>query len=318
MADFRAMYNDLFLPNGLAHNLISKVDKNVDRDKNLAVLINVGLQKDDLKGIVTYLKDNFSDTYPTATEKLNIKQHNITKAGLLNQILDFVIYTIPSLCLKCDEKYVPYAQNNSANDDVVCFACKLPAHRECYTAADVNFHLVFLCEICVTGERKEPTVTVRTEHGTEKEDTTDEESTKSPKKVERKSPDKSQNHVNVDSGDTTTTTDEEEKKRRKKKYKRRSERYEKIEIIVKKDQVCPLLIEGKCPHGIGGKQCEYKHKNMCYKYCSFGTKDMHRGGCGFGDNCRYLHPILCQNSVINRTCFSESCTNGHLRYTRRK
>ena len=44
---------------------------------------------------------------------------------------------------------------------------------------------------------------------------------------------------------------------------------------------------------------------------------MHRGGCRFGDGCRYLHPPLCKNSVSIRMCLNESCTNVHLRYTKR-
>lgn len=87
--------------------------------------------------------------------------------------------------------------------------------------------------------------------------------------------------------------------------------------VKKKDEICPLLIQGKCPHGQLGKECEYQHKKLCFRYCGFGSRDMHRAGCGYGEECHFLHPKLCQNSVKMRVCLSDSCTYTHLRYTKR-
>ena len=45
---------------------------------------------------------------------------------------------------------------------------------------------------------------------------------------------------------------------------------------------------------------------------------MHRAGCKFGEECRYLHPTLCQNSVRLKMCLNDSCQHTRLRFTKRK
>ena len=84
------------------------------------------------------------------------------------------------------------------------------------------------------------------------------------------------------------------------------------------DKICSLLMEGKCPHGISGKSCKYKHKRYCWRYCSFGDSRYHRSGCKYGKECRFLHPKLCQNSVTMKKCYNQQCTLTHLRFTIRK
>ena len=219
----------------------------------------------------------------------------------MSQIIDFVIFSLPSPCLKCEAEYVPYVQENSAENDVKCFVCQLPAHRECYSTDDVNHHLVYLCQVCLVAEKKEPTIN--------RERTPPPAADAEEKPVEP-----------VPSTDESTDTTEEEsgndwEVKRKKKYRKHKYEPGKLKKI---DEICPLLLEGKCPHGISGKQCEYKHKNLCYKYSSFGTKDMHRAGCRFGKDCRYLHPTLCKNSVVMKMCLNKKCTYAHLRYTKRE
>lgn len=297
MDNIRENYNNLFSENTHAFQLITRVDNTQDRDENLALLLSSSIKKDPLKAVVSYLKETFTEKFPAAIAGLDPKIKNITKADLFNQILDFVSKSLPSHCLKCETEYIPYSQDNSTDDDIKCFGCKLPAHRECYTTTDVNFHLVFLCQLCLKSEKKEPTI--EEEKPTESED---DESDNEKTSVEEVS-------------DSTDTENEREVWKIKKKKSRKSK--VQLEKPKKKDQVCPLLIEGICPHGISGKQCEYKHKSICYKYCAFGTKEMHKGGCRFGENCRYLHPTLCQNSVVTGLCLNEGCKNAHLRDTRR-
>ena len=101
---------------------------------------------------------------------------------------------------------------------------------------------------------------------------------------------------------------------RKKKHRKKGNDDERSQ----KDEICPLLIEGKCPNGISGKGCRYQHKKMCRNYCSFGSKDMHKAGCRFGEKCKYLHPKLCQNSVTMKMCLNEDCKLTHLKYTKRQ
>lgn len=40
-------------------------------------------------------------------------------------------------------------------------------------------------------------------------------------------------------------------------------------------------------------------------------------GCTKGDDCKFLHPKLCRNSVLKRYCPNKDCTFHHLKHTRR-
>ena len=311
MAQDRKNYNDQFLANAHAHELISKVVNVADRDENMAILLSVNLKNKALGLVITFLKESFSEKYPLATEKLNLRVKNITKDIMLNQILDFVVFSLPHPCLKCTNDYLPYVQTDSAEEDIKCFVCKLPAHRECYKNEDVKLHLVYLCNICLTADKKEDT---KEEVVTERKN----ENPEQPVEIES-SEDESDSEEDTEK-DEDTTDDEEGRpksdmqwmKKEKKKRKRKE-----VRVDQKVDQVCPLLIDGKCPFGISGKGCKYKHKRICYKYCAFGSIMMHKGGCKFNDECWFLHPKLCQNSVGMRMCLDEKCTHVHLRYTRR-
>ena len=163
MVTLRDTYNSQFTQNAQAHALISKVNNKIDADGNLAILLNTGVRKADLINVVSYLKENFVDKFPNIVGKLNPKKLNITKAQLINQILDFVAFTLPSECLKCSTSYTPYVQDNSDEDGVKCFKCKLPAHTECYKADDITFHLVFICDCCLeNSDKSAETITINT------------------------------------------------------------------------------------------------------------------------------------------------------------
>ena len=292
----RDAYNKQFQPHELAFNQISIINPNADRDENLANLLNSRVKKDDLLEITKYLKENFSTIYPESVKVLSIKVKNITKADLYNQLIDFVIYSMPSHCLKCDENFSPYSPDNSAEDDgeVRCFNCKVPAHQKCYKMEDVTLHLVYLCQSCLEEKKETP--------------------------IREKAVSDSVRPDKPDTGESESENSSDEEDENQWVLKKKKSRKSKETPIKRhtKDTICPLLIEGKCPHGISGKECDYKHKNICYKYCSFGSQDMHRGGCRFGEDCTYLHPTLCKNSVIMKTCLNENCTYAHLRYTKRK
>ena len=65
--------------------------------------------------------------------------------------------------------------------------------------------------------------------------------------------------------DSSTTSDDSEVETErdawsvKKKKVRAKEERSKVKSS-KKDQDCPLLIEGKCPYRFTGKNCEYRHR----------------------------------------------------------
>ena len=84
--------------------------------------------------------------------------------------------------------------------------------------------------------------------------------------------------------------------------------------------ICEEYRYGSCPHGlsgkraVGGKCCEFRHPKRCLNFCKYGNNpDM---GCT-NPECRYLHPILCRNSVRHHCCENEKCTFTHLKGTLR-
>ena len=89
-----------------------------------------------------------------------------------------------------------------------------------------------------------------------------------------------------------------------------------------KDNTCPKLMHGTCPHGVTGKAlhrgkpCEFEHPKLCKKYIRYGNRG--RFGCKEGDQCDLFHPILCQKSVKQRKCFNSKCTHKHLKGTLRR
>lgn len=91
---------------------------------------------------------------------------------------------------------------------------------------------------------------------------------------------------------------------------------------VSKERVCQRYKKGVCPHGLkgnkihDGKKCDYEHPKYCIKYCRNGNKG--KQGCNKGANCKFLHPILCKNSVKNKLCTSQECKFVHLKGTKRK
>ena len=202
------------------------------------------------------------------------------------------------------------SQNDSAEDDVSCIQCKIPAHKVCYKKEDINIDqgLVFLCQSCLVNigkikekeEAKEKEIEEKKSvyDSSEEEDESDRGWTKKAKKYRKKR-------------STTELSSESSSADEKSKKSNQSPRAKK------KKTLCPMLVDGNCPHGAAGKECEFQHKRKCYRYVDFGTRDMHRGGCRFGNDCRYLHPTLCRNSVELKTCLNDNCQYAHLKFTKR-
>ena len=85
--------------------------------------------------------------------------------------------------------------------------------------------------------------------------------------------------------------------------------------------VCNRYHRGICPHGgsgralVSGKICAYAHPPKCHKYTVSGRG---KYGCKRGDECKFLHPILCSSSnSVDKICTRESCKLHHLRGTKR-
>ena len=63
-----------------------------------------------------------------------------------------------------------------------------------------------------------------------------------------------------------------------------------------------------------GKCCSFRHPKKCVKFCKHGTDP--NIGCT-NPECRFLHPILCRNSIRHYCCENEKCAFTHLKGTLR-
>ena len=337
-------YNNQFKENEWAYFLIPKIDlSSRDKDFSISTVLSSNIKKAPLIAVVNFLLKNFSDKYPKAVEGLGVKQ-NSTKVELAGQIVDFVQLSRPQFCLVCKTDYLPFSQNDSADGDsgVKCFVCQTPAHAECVNETTISEDqgIVFLCNNCIQRKKAEQdqdkSIHLSPSKTPQESDSSSEESSKTPVQSESSSEDSSSNSeyfsprtkkkkkrkslenttVNKTKHTNQSKVDTSKKENKEESTTKKVSKDEKDKL--KKDEICPLLLEGKCPHGISGKSCEYKHKRYCFRFCGFGDQKNHRAGCRFGKDCRYLHPKLCQNSVVMRACYNKQCTLTHLKFTRKK
>ena len=350
MGEKNKSYFDEFKDNEWAYFLFPRINLAKDRDENIAVILNSNIRKNPLQDIVTFLKRKFNEKYPKAVEKLVIKP-NVTKTDLAGLLVSFVQYSKPLLCLLCTSDYLPFSQDDSTDGDgagsderVQCFVCKTPAHQNCVDITTISEKqgIVFLCCQCVDRKKKEDAQQEAFKSATPPHQPSDEEITSAqprkndtpPTQKPKDNPQSPQETRNWGSASSSSTSSDESsresstppiqrKKRLTKKSKskedtRKKEKTKDDADKPKKDAICTLLMEGKCPHGISGKTCEFKHIRYCRRFCSFGDSRYHKFGCRFGKDCRYLHPKLCKNSITMKACYNQECRMTHLKFTKRK
>ena len=150
MDDLIDDYNDQFTEHNWAHHIISNIKVFQSPQSNVNLVLKTGVKKDPLKTVITFLKSKFSEKYPKAIEVFSSKQ-NLTKIEMADQIVKFVLLSIPHICLKCSKCYVPYTQA-SLEDAVKCFMCEIPSHTDCFPPVVINEDtgIVYLCSHCIT------------------------------------------------------------------------------------------------------------------------------------------------------------------------
>ena len=302
MVDSVERYYTQFSENENLEKLIRAVEPSSDSDLNLALVESTKITKTDTVLAVAFLKQHFVGKYGQQIDKAFIRINNIKKSQLFGQLITFVQLSYPTKCLICDDDYTPLFQAESANGDVECIKCKVPAHNTCYKYQDFNVNQgkVFMCQMCLQTLGKEDT---------------------DKKKEEVK--EKNKEEIKIESGEEDSSSDEDEEENssreendgewEKVKKKKRSPKKSP-----KKEQICPKLMEGNCEYGASGKGCKYLHKKKCNRFINYGTTEMHRGGCRFGERCHFLHPTMCQNSLNMNSCYNDSCKLAHLRFTKRR
>ena len=309
MPDHREEYSDQFVDSKWGHYLIRRIDPSKNRDPNLALLLDSKIKKEPLKGVVDFLKNNFAVKYPRAVEILvNSKKPNINKNDLANQIIDFVLQTIPHLCLTCKNSYFPYMEENRSDGDEVgvvnCFHCTVPAHAKCIKENSVSLQqgIVYICETCITNKDKADVV-ITDETGKPAETT--------------KSPADPTDTENIEESDDDDEDKESKKKEKKKKLKVKKKalqksNYENHETSESdsdepSSNLCPEYKWGRCK---SFDTCPYDHPPRCWSW-------LQHGKCPYKVKCRYSHPPLCRYSRRERTCFNIHCKFFHLYGTKR-
>ena len=78
---------------------------------------------------------------------------------------------------------------------------------------------------------------------------------------------------------------------------------------------CRYYIQGKCRHGVSGKNCQFQHPKSCPKLLKNGTRA--NTGCTKGKKCTYFHPKMCPSSLTKGVCVDRTCEKKHVKGTRR-
>ena len=319
-------YKEQFSEHNWAHHIVSNINVFHSPQSNVNLILKTGIKKEPLKTVITFLKNKFSLKYIKATEILSNK-NNLTKFELADQIVKFVLLSVPHVCLKCSTSYVPYLQDNY-DAAVSCFMCEIPCHMECYTEDAVNEDtgIVLLCHHCIT---LKGTVYLGRENkltNTQEVSESDAESDlltpaqKNPKEQPEES-----SRESSDSNSEPSTPVKKKTKNIKKKSKRRSSSPSKSTSSDtssdesddgKKKPLCKFFENSRCKHGISGKDCKFRHEKVCRRFMNYGKHKQH--GCNKGRNCEYFHPKMCWESLNNQTCSREKCKFSHIKGTQRK
>lgn len=84
----------------------------------------------------------------------------------------------------------------------------------------------------------------------------------------------------------------------------------------KSEKICKFYKKQCCKHGPSGKNCNFYHPPLCYKFISHGTRQPR--GCNLGKKCAKFHPQMCLESLKKGECFRIDCKFRHIKGTRRQ
>ena len=82
--------------------------------------------------------------------------------------------------------------------------------------------------------------------------------------------------------------------------------------------LCRFYKQGRCKFGISGRKeglCPFSHPKSCKKFLENGTRGPR--GCNKGNQCEYLHPLMCYRSIKEKICLKSDCKYLHIKGTRR-
>ena len=244
-----------------------------------------------LASTVDYLSS--MNQFPTAVTKLNRKKHNRLKLDIAYEISNFCFEIMPATCKKCSATYIPSDQLDPVTETVHCIICDKSAHRQCYStqALDVVNGIVFLCTDCLKSITSSNLETIKLiVSATTK---TDPKKKVEPEAVET-----------VESDGEMSAAEEEEEEEEDKIEDKQKPRINK--------NICKKYMLGICQFGGAGRGCPNKHPRHCRRWCSYGDS---RWGCKSGVECKYAHPVICNDSENFQKCMDLSCSKIHLKGT---
>lgn len=259
----------------------------IPSSQNVEALVE-NFSRDDLQKVVGYINENYKESHPVTIQRLKRNQAR-TKAGYAFNVKCFLNDLLPVPCSTCNTEYIHTTAENSADNTVRCILCNRFSHKSCIKEEDLKPGIVHACYFCVT----------------------DLESRR--KNANKETSDSGKDQLNISTISRRSSIDEDAEDEKKSQEGDSN----KVEDAVKASQagICALYSEGKCPHGLRGRNCKFEHPKKCKYYCSYGNE--YPRGCRRGKKCWFFHPKLCQNSIKMKACLNTSCTFVHLAGTRR-
>ena len=254
-------------------------------EKNVALLKSAKIKADTLK-LASELLSSMNADFPQPAKEISASKAT-TKEAIARDIVRFIHRCREMTCLKCSTDYVPFSSTNTGSV-VTCHFCHTPSHLGCYADSELDPEagVVFVCPPCLGSQI--PPIHVAP-----------------PPEPEQTAAPNSPAADQLSSQSSTEAVREPVVERHKSK---------KTLLYDRSKAVCPLLLEGNCPHGISGKGCANYHPPWCFKFQNNGRGG--ERGCHIADDrCTYFHPQLCQNAVKQGICLNKPCKRVHIRGT---
>ena len=281
--------------------------------ENLAALVENN-NRDELHLAVQYIKETYKETHPILFQKITSRKSR-TMANYAIDIKIFLRGLQTSQCKICEAEYCHTTAENTHGNTTKCLICNRYSHGACYKEMLMTAGIYYVCTECVDWAKpnksqsdtqpdsaaEDLNISQISRHASISSDKADDdnEASKLPTAppqgdhpIPNDTPASAPPKTDLISDTSQLERDTEEATEKSKK------------------QICPLYVQGTCPHGLRGVNCQYEHPKRCRRFSAYGT-DPHRG-CRRGRDCWFYHPKHCQNSVQMKLCLNTKCPLAHL------
>ena len=254
----------------------------------------------------------------------------LTKPELIKWIINRIENHLPEHCGTCNADYcVPLLSHPSLE----CFLCGQGVHEECFAIATSNMQLPnikglhWVCSRC-----ENENLVKTTKNDTIQDSDIDETVSQHVNDVAAQDPQENsspQNSISEHCSNSPINPNDQNHKQNEDNINMEVQPTRNISQAVpqplpqpptetpKNDSrsVCRHYIYNKCKYGISGKGCLFYHPKPCKKLMEYGPK--HHWGCRKGQDCPWFHPRICRSSLHYLECDTDSCSQWHLKGTKR-